>query len=71
MLVFFFFLHFFIVFFPICRREIGYFQAFFNMTTVKKQNYILHFWDVCCSKVDRIISFLFIKKECCYYCLFL
>lgn len=68
---FFFFLHFFIVFFPICRREIGYFQAFFNMTTVKKQNYILHFWDVCCSKVDRIISFLFIKKECCYYCLFL
>lgn len=32
----FFFFAFFIVFFSICRGEIGYFQAFFNMTTVKK-----------------------------------
>jgi hypothetical protein len=37
------------------------------MTTVKKQNCILHFWDVGCSKVDGIISFLFIKRSVIIY----
>lgn len=71
MLFFFFFLHFFIVFFSICRREIGYFQAFFNMTTVKKAKLYTTFLGCGLLEGRRNNKLPVRKKECCYYCLFL